>query len=161
MKELPANLPQNWLAQHTQTILNSYKKWTGRNLLSSELRSTASAAELARQIFWAPFVLVTSSNAPDPILTYGNQQALNLWEMPWEVLTQTAGRKTAEPMHREERQNFLDTVKKNGFIDNYSGIRISSSGKRFKIEKATVWNLVDEKELFLGQAATFSEWKYL
>ncbi len=173
MKELPANLPLEWVTQHTQTILNSYKKWTGQNLLGSELlrlplrkrnrqnSSTASALEIAKKVFWAPFAVLSSSNAPDPVLTYGNQKTLDLWEMPWEVLTQTPGRKTAEPMYQEERQKFLNTVKKNGFIDDYSGIRISASGKRFKIEKATVWNLVDEKEIYIGQAATFSQWKYL
>ena len=29
------------------------------------------------------------------------------------------------------------------------------------IERATVWNLVDEEGIFRGQAATFAEWKNL
>ena len=95
------------------------------------------------------------------ILNYGNQKGLDLWEMTWEILTKTPGRDTAEPMHREERQKFLDVVQKNGFIENYSGIRISSTGKRFEIEKAVVWNLVDIDGKFAGQAAMFNHWKNL
>ena len=159
--ELPVNILADFVINHTQRILVSYRKWTGKNLLESSSTQPPSSVTLAQQLFHSPFVVVTSNAAEDPILNYGNQAGLNLWEMPWEVLTRTPGRKTAEPMHRGERQKFLDEVQKNGFIDNYSGIRISNTGKRFKIEKATVWNLLDESGQYLGQAATFTQWKYL
>lgn len=156
-KELPPHIPREFATAQTRHILDSYKKWTGKNLIDPLNDSYLQACRL----FWAPFVVVTSTNDPDPILNYGNQTALNLWEMSWQTLTQTPGRKTAEPIHRDERQKFLDTVKKNGFIDHYSGIRISSTGKRFKIEQATVWNLVDCAGKILGQAATFKNWTHL
>lgn len=162
MNKLPANLPENWLIEQTQLILNSYRKWTGKELaVLAHGHDQKSKLAQATELFYAPFVVVTSNNAADPLLNYGNKQALDLWEMPWEVLTQTPGRCTAEPMHRDQRQKFLNTVQKNGFIDNYAGIRISHTGKRFKIEKATVWNLLDERGTYLGQAATFSHWKCL
>ncbi len=153
--ELPSNIPNDFAILHTQRILASYKKWMGRDLLEP------SHLPAQGRLFYAPFVVVTSNNAPDPILNYGNQASLDLWEMSWETLTQTPGRHTAEPMHRDERQKFLDAVQKNGFVDNYSGIRISSSGKRFEIKNAIVWNLVNESGDFIGQAATFSNWHYL
>ena len=31
------------------------------------------------------------------------------------------------------------------FIDDYTGVRISASGRRFRIDKAVVWNLVDQE----------------
>jgi hypothetical protein len=46
-------------------------------------------------------------------------------------------------------------------VDNYSGIRISASGRRFRIENATVWNLADAGGRIHGQAATFHHWTYL
>lgn len=156
-KKLPPNIPCDFVTAHTGHILSSYKKWTGKNLILPH----SDPETLAQNLFFAPFVVVTSNAAADPVLNYGNQAGLDLWEMAWKVLTQTPGRHTAEPMHRDERQKFLDTVQKNGFIDNYSGIRISSTGKRFKIENATVWNLIDEKKLFIGQAATFTKWRYV
>lgn len=157
--KLPPPIPHDFAIAHTRLILSSYEKWKGRKLI--EPTPNQEPESIAAQLFYAPFVVVTSNANADPILNYGNQAGLNLWEMPWEVLTQTPGRHTAEAVHRDERQKFLDTVQKNGFIDNYSGIRISSTGKRFKIENATVWNLVDESGSYLGQAATFNQWKYL
>jgi hypothetical protein len=55
----------------------------------------------------------------------------------------------------------LATVARQGFIDDYRGVRIAKSGGRFVIEQATVWNLLDENRAHYGQAATFSHWRYL
>ncbi len=52
-------------------------------------------------------------------------------------------------------------VTRKGFIDDYRGIRISKTGRRFLIDNATVWNLLDENGAHYGQAATFSAWKYV
>jgi len=67
----------------------------------------------------------------------------------------------AEPLHRDERACLLDTVRSRGFIDNYRGIRISRTGRRFLIEQATVWTVLDEGGAIYGQAATFNAWNYL
>jgi hypothetical protein len=55
----------------------------------------------------------------------------------------------------------LEAVTRHGFIDDYRGVRVSQSGRRFLIENATVWNLLDEAGAPYGQAATFSVWKYV
>jgi len=116
---------------------------------------------LTKEIFFAPFILCSSGKETDPILNYGNQKALELWEMDWDKFTHTPGRHTAEAAEREERAQFLETVQRQSYIDNYSGIRISASGRRFKIERAIVWNLIDAKGIYKGQAATFSAWKWI
>jgi len=154
---LPQDIPVSFAEEQTRLILCSYTHWTGRELLPFSSTET----DLTTALFFAPLVVITSDASADPILNYGNKQGLTLWEMTWDKLRQTPGRHTAEPLHRDERQKFLDTVQKNGFIDNYSGIRISSTGRRFKIEKATVWNLIDQDGAFSGQAAAFKEWAYL
>jgi hypothetical protein len=64
-------------------------------------------------------------------------------------------------MHRDERARLLDRVSQQGYIDDYRGVRISKTGRRFMIEQATVWNLLDENGAPYGQAATFSQWRYL
>lgn len=48
-----------------------------------------------------------------------------------------------------------------GYVTDYSGIRISSSGRRFSIKGATLWNVLDDDGVLHGQAATFSEWRDL
>ena len=150
-------LPDDFLASHTLCLVRSFKKWTGRELLAGNF----SAMELAGKIWEAPLVVVSHGTQMDPILNYGNRAALALWEMSWEEFTRTPSRLTAEAPRREERARLLEAVTRNGFVDDYSGIRISKSGRRFEIFRATVWNLVSETGEPCGQAATFSEWKFL
>jgi hypothetical protein len=40
-------------------------------------------------------------------------------------------------------------------------VRISATGKRFRIKQAVVWNLLDCEGLIHGQAATFDRWQVL
>ena len=81
--------------------------------------------------------------------------------MDWETLTALPSRFSAEPLHRGERQQLLEDVRTQGYSDNYRGIRISATGKRFYIESARIWMLLDTKGKTVGQAATFSDWKAL
>lgn len=144
------------LAQ-TQIIARSLKHWTGRELL----RGNFPAAEIADKIFHVSFVLVSHGTEADPVLNYGNAAALALWEMSWAELTHTPSRLTAEAPNREERARLLAAVTARGFIDDYSGVRISKTGRRFKISRATVWNLLTEDNKPCGQAAMFAHWEFL
>lgn len=147
----------DFVVPHTLCLVRSYKKWTGRDLLAGNF----SPPELAEKVFNAPFVLVSHGTQADPILNYGNRTALELWEMSWDELTRTPSRLTAEAPNRKERARLLDAVTRHGFSDNYSGIRISKNGRRFQISRAIVWNLISETGEPCGQAATFSEWKFI
>jgi hypothetical protein len=93
------------------------------------------------------------------MLNYGNRAALALWEMTWEELTRMPSRLTAEAPVREERARLLEAVARNGYIDDYSGIRVSKHGRRFRIERATVWNVINAEGARVGQAARFDRWK--
>jgi len=79
----------------------------------------------------------------------------------WEEFTRTPSRLTAEAPNRVERARLLDTVTRQGYIDDYFGVRISKSGRRFRITRATVWNLLTVEGRPCGQAATFSNWEFL
>ena len=127
------------LVRWTQWLLDSYRDWTGKELLSREGTEEKQAASL----FAAPFVVVSHGMEEDPILNYGNQQALTLWEVTWEELTRTPSRLTAEPVNRAERERMLEQAAEQGYIDDYRGIRISRTGRRFLVESATVWNVHD------------------
>jgi hypothetical protein len=139
---------------HAQLLLDSFARLLGRELVSRE----GSATEQAERLFRAPFVVVSHGTEADPVLNYGNAAALALWEMPWDELTRTPSRLTAEPVHRDERSRLLARTRAHGFVDDYSGIRISKSGRRFRIEQAIVWNLTDGAGGHRGQAATFDSW---
>lgn len=142
---------------HTQLLLNSYRRLIGADLIER----SGSLAEQDHRLFAAPFVVVSHGTQADPILNYGNQAALDLWELDIEPFTQMPSRLTAEPMHRDERARLLERTSRDGYVDDYSGIRISSTGRRFFLPQATVWNLIDEHGRYAGQAATFRDWQFL
>ena len=139
---------------HVQWLLDSFARLLGRELMAR----AGSVEEQAERLFHAPFVVVSHGTEADPILNYGNAAALALWEMDFATLTQTPSRLTAEPVHRDERARLLERTRRAGYVDDYAGIRISSTGKRFRIEQAIVWNLVDAAGVHRGQAATFDRW---
>jgi hypothetical protein len=142
---------------HSACLVQSYRHFTGRELLPV----ATNVAARAERLFHAPFVLVSHGTEVDPVLNYGNRAALELWEMTWEELTRTPSRFTAEAPNREERARLLAAVTARGFIDDYSGVRISKTGRRFRIHRATVWNLISASGEPCGQAATFADWEYL
>ena len=142
---------------HTQILARSLKHFTRRELVAGDFPPV----ELTEKVFHAPFVLVAHSTEADPVLNYGNAAALALWEMSWAELTRTPSRLTAEASNRAERARLLAAVTARGFSDDYSGIRISKTGRRFRVALATVWNLLDEREIYSGQAAMFSRWEFL
>jgi hypothetical protein len=141
----------------TQIVLDSYYQLLGKNLIDRSI----SPRDQAHALDQASFVLVSHGTETDPILNYGNQMALKLWEMSWDELTSTPSRLTAEPVNQEIRRQMLLQVASQGFIDNYQGVRISNSGQRFRIKQTTIWNLSDPAGNYCGQAATFDQWQYL
>lgn len=145
------------IIQWTQLLLSSYEKMLGDRLI---LRQENSEAE-AKLLFFAPFVVVSHNTKSDPILNYGNQTSLELWQMNWQEFTRTPSRFTAEKIEREEREKMLSKTARDGFITNYRGIRKTSQGQRFLIEAGTIWNVVDSRGVLKGQAATFSQWSLL
>lgn len=142
---------------HIQLLLDSFSHLLDRDLISR----AGSPQDQAEKLFDAAFVVISHDASPDPLLTFGNHTALQLWEMQWNVFIKTPSRMTAEPMQQEERSQLLSRTRKYGFVDDYSGIRISNTGKRFFIEQAIVWNLTDSNGVFCGQAATFDRWSEL
>jgi len=142
---------------HSECLVRSLAHWTGRDLAPG----VTDPRERSRLLFTAPFVLVSHGTEADPILNYGNQSALTLWDTSWDALTRMPSRLTAEAPNRDERALLLERVTRDGFIADYSGVRISSTGRRFRITQATVWNLITPEGRPCGQAAMFSDWTFL
>jgi hypothetical protein len=143
-----------FLLEHVRLLRSSYQRWTGRDLIPHSVAD----AEAGRWLFEAPFALLSHSADPDPVFTYGNRTALALFELSWEELTALPSRLSAEPLGREERARLLREVSTRGIIEDYSGVRISRTGRRFLIRRAAVWNLVDAQGGYQGQAAMFGDW---
>lgn len=146
-----------YLDAHAARLLTSFWHWTGKDLIGPNRSPEAQA----RELFYAPFVILSHDTAPDPILNYANQTGLRLFGLSWDDLITMPSRLTAQVLEQAERARLLSQVSARGYIDDYRGIRIAKSGRRFLIERATVWNLLDEGGGLYGQAATFSEWRFL
>ncbi len=142
----PAEANAYWPA-HAKLLLDSYRQWTGRDLLISD--------DPARALYHAPFALLSHDSAADTRFTYANLAAQAAFEMPWSEIVGMPSRHSAEPLAQAARERLLQLVATQGYIDDYSGVRIARSGRRFTIQHATVWNLVDTDGAMLGQAACF------
>jgi hypothetical protein len=145
------------IVQWTQQLLDSHRQWIGRELVER----TAEPEREARALFESAMVVVSHGTQADPLLNYGNQTALDLWEMSWEQLVRTPSRLTAEPVNRRERDRMLEEARARGYITTYQGVRISRTGRRFLVENALIWNVMDSCNQPIGQAATFARWTWL
>ena len=147
----------NFLVEHVVDIGNSYRQL----LLKELIPDSQSDEQFARQLFYAPFALVSHDTVSDPVFNYANLKALELFELSWEDFTRLPSRLSAEPVNQVERKRLLAEVTEKGYIDHYEGVRISSTGKRFLIKNAVVWNLIDKNKRYKGQAACFEQWMFL
>lgn len=131
-------------------LTSSYRRITGKDLVPPELTRQEGIRWLYED---APFGLLAHDTAPDPVFVYGNRNAQRRFEYSWDELTALPSRLSAEAPERAARENFLRQVAEKGYVDNYEGIRISKSGKRFPIANVTVWQLIDADGVIRGQAA--------
>ncbi|CAH1387160.1 MEKHLA domain-containing protein [Candidatus Nitrotoga sp. M5] len=146
-----------FLTHHVEILRSSYQHWTGK----PDFDRGISQENAVEALFLAPFAVVSHGIGVDPVFNYGNQRALDMFEMSWEAFTVLPSRLSAETVNQAERIKLLNSVTKHGYIHNYSGIRISKSGRRFMIRDATIWNLISPEGQFYGQAALIQDWDYL
>lgn len=150
------NLPDLSLEQrlHIVGIADSYLRLAGVPLVSPDI-------DVVDALWSAPIAVVAHGTESDPVFFFGNRTALGLFEMAFEDFTRLPSRFSAEPLAREERARLLDRVTRDGWINDYEGVRISATGKRFRISNAAVWNLTNIRGNALGQAAAFADWTYI
>lgn len=136
-------------------MAESFQRTVCRLLLDNE---SLDVAALAHALYHAPFALLSHGTEEDPCFRYANLTAQRLWETGWHSFIGMPSRLSAEPVAQAERKNLLARAAKQGYIDDYNGIRISRGGRRFEIRGAILWNVIDQHSVCHGQAATFSEW---
>ena|SRR3569623_310743 len=133
--------------QRIALIAESHFRLTGRELAGS-----------SDELWTLSAVVVAHGTQADPVFFYGNRAALTLFEFPPREFVELPSRLSAEAGGREARAELMARVAADDFVSGYSGVRVSASGKRFRIEGATIWNLLDADGALHGQAATFSRW---
>lgn len=155
---LPPDAP--WMTStvlaHLDALLTSHARLLGRELILP-----GPLTERARSLWQSPTVVVTHGVGPDPLFVFGNRAALDLWVIGWADFTSMRSRDSAELSSQPERDRLLRDVEANGYTTSYSGIRRTLTGRRFRIENVTVWEVKDTTGRRLGQAACFDTWTFL
>ncbi|MGZ8218466.1 MEKHLA domain-containing protein [Methylomagnum sp.] len=145
-----------YLAEHVAILRYSLRHWTGRELVDPRMTDV----DAARFLFRARFAVASHDTAPDPLFNYANQTAMSLFAMSWEEITACPSRLSAERVNQESRELLLCKVAEQGYVDDYRGVRVGRHGRRFEIEGAVIWNLLDQRGIACGQAAMFEHWKW-
>lgn len=146
----------NFYRDHVALLVDSYQ-----NLLRRSFMEHASEDTLGLALFTAEFALLSHNTDPDPLFNYANRKAMDLFELSWDELIGMPSRLSVEPENQQARERLMAQVTETGFVENYSGIRVSKTGRRFRINNAVIWNLYDRQGEYQGQAACFSDWVYL
>ncbi|MGA1072319.1 MAG: MEKHLA domain-containing protein [Pseudohongiellaceae bacterium] len=143
------------IQQQAKLLARSYHAALGRPLICGVSEPSVD------EILTANFALLSHGTEADPLFNFGNDLALTLFERSFEDFVRLPSRKSSGQTRDEDRIRLLEEVTRNRFIENYSGIRVSASGRRFEISDAVVWNVIDESGVYRGQAAKISTWRYL
>jgi len=145
------------IVKHCNLLLRSY-----RRLLNKDLITTSNdILENSFQLFHAPFILVSHGIEKDPIFNYANEKALKTWEMSWEEFVGLPSRFSVEKTETDDREKLLSEAQVKGYVSNYLGIRITKSGRRFKIIDTILYNLTDEGGNYKGQVAVIPKWEFI
>ncbi|MFF2520749.1 MEKHLA domain-containing protein [Streptomyces liangshanensis] len=137
--------------QFASLLAESYRRLTKRSILADMPPEAADAAQWLYEK--APFGLLAHNTAEDPRFVYANKTAQAFFEYDWDEFVGMPSRLSAPPAKRSTRAKLMKDVLRQGYSDEYRGIREAKTGRRFWIEDATVWNLVDGDGKIHGQAA--------
>ena len=146
---------------YNRLMADSFQRFTGLPILAGA--DALSDAALAEAMFAADAAIVSHGVEADPVFRYANARALALWEMDWAAFTRLPSRLSAEPAGeiQADRDALLREALTKGFVDRYEGVRVSRTGRRFRIENTVLWNVVDAAGRRYGQAAFIRNWRHL
>jgi hypothetical protein len=102
--------PVDWRLGH---LLESYQRYFGVELCRD-----------VEELWAAPFAVLAHGAERPPRLFYGNQTALQLWELAWSVFVGLPSSQTAEPEQRAGRAELIERVRQEGCA---AGIPVSAS----------------------------------
>lgn len=145
-------------------VVESYTKAVGKKLFAEQF----SIQDIAEKIYDAPFVLLShrygeeGEAVREHTFNYANRRALELFDCEWADLVGKPSSSSGEDDEavQSDRDALLMACKKEGFVENYEGWRVSSKGERFLVKGATLWEVkTSSGDASLGQAVVFTEWE--
>lgn len=142
------------LRMRARRLLRSYRHWAGEDLLELATDDDDDAS-LARALFDAPLAVLAHDTQPDPLCIYANAAALAAFELRLADAPTFATSRTVEPAARDDRRAALARAAEAGLLSGYSGVRVSTAGRRFRIHDGRIWTVLDDDGRRVGQAAAF------
>ena len=147
----------SWLSPQllglTALLLESHQRLFQRPLIRSQSIRLA-----AQELFVLDQVVLCHDGSEDPRFLYANRAALQLFSRNWEQMVGMPSRLSASANQRLSRREQLELARRQDKLENYSGVRVNSQGRRFQIRGARIWSLIDQERHYSGQAACFSQW---
>ena len=137
----------------TALLLESHTRLFQRPLIRSQSIRLA-----AQELFVLDQVVLCHDGSDDPRFLYANRAALQLFSRNWEQMVGMPSRLSASANQRLSRREQLELARRQDKLENYSGVRVNSQGRRFQIRGARIWSLIDQERHYSGQAACFSQW---
>ncbi len=153
-----------WLNPKTIRIVNlllsSHERAFGKKLIKYQTLQNSQRLH-SQELFSIDMPVMAHDTSNDPCLNYANAAALKLWCRNWNEMIGMPSRLTAPINERRQRKDVLSQALNQDAVKGYQGIRIDRKGRKFLISNARIWTIWDEKGLFFGQAATFSNWWHI
>lgn len=143
------------IIDYSNLLISTFIRLTGGSLF------IPMSDNIARELYTAPFAVVSHGTQADPIFRYANQTALDLWQMTWAEFTSLPSRFSVEAVRQDERECLLAEASRKGYVDTYQGVRIAKDGQRFIIKNTVLWNVEDEQGVRYGQACVIRNWDFL
>lgn len=138
---------------HCLKLFKSYQIITGKKLFDVPYNK-----QLSLFLKNNPFPIASHNNAINPKFDYANNSMLLLFGMTESEFIGSYSKYSASSINQNERARLLNEVRSKGYIENYQGFRIKKDKTQFFIKKSTIWNLLDEKGNYDGQAVIIYEW---
>lgn len=146
------------VVRRCRILADSFQRLLGRPLIPQPPHDDR---QLAQALYDAPLVIVSHGTEAEPVFWFANRTAQRLWEVDWPAFIRMPSRQSVEPGEHDDRERLLARARAQGYVDDYQGVRISASGRRFRIRDVILWNLLDDSGRLDGQAAVFAQWEML
>ena len=141
-------LPKNSRALEIQSKI---RLLASENVINDDER----ASQLVNEYPHFPPILShsgTPSSTNEPLFTYANRAALDLFGYQWDEFIGIPSKFSAKGDARGSRVKMMEKARDTGIIVGYEGERVQKSGNIFRIKNGIIWNLVDDGKV-TGQAA--------
>ncbi len=140
-----------------QAISASYANHAGKELGEGHFPEDIASADENARLAWldasAPFGILAHNAETDPKFIYANKTALEMFDYGIDELLGMPSRLSAAPERQAARTAFLERVSAQGIAHDYADIRVTRSGRSFRIRDGSVWQVVAPDGSPIGQAA--------